>query len=441
MVHQRAAGSASAAAEEEFDYPTARKAALAGFLGTSLEWYDYFLYGSAAALVFPALFFEGMGPAVATLVSLASFGVSFLFRPVGGFIFGHLGDKLGRKTTLITTLLLMGGASFLIGCLPTAATIGAAAPILLVFLRMVQGIGLGGEWGGAATLVIENAPPKRRGLYASSMQMGVPGGQLASAGIVALFALLPQEQFESWGWRIPFLLSGVLVLVGLWVRASLEETPQFAEVARKDEKQRLPAREVLVDHWRSVVLLIFVQAGASIAYYLLTVYVLVYVTEHLGLPRSWALAGVLGGAAVELVAIPIWAHLSDRFGRRPIYALGTLVLGLYAFPFFWLLDTENYWLIVLSVVIGLGIGHAPTSALNGSIYSEQFPARMRYTGSSIAYQVSSVVAGAPAAIVAAWLVNVTGTSRGVSIYVLIGAAVSLVAIALLSETKNRELEL
>jgi MFS transporter, MHS family, shikimate and dehydroshikimate transport protein len=391
--------------------------------------------------VFPTLFFNGMGPGVATLASLASFGVSFLFRPLGGFIFGHLGDRIGRKRALIMTLMLMGGGSFLIGCLPTAAAIGVLAPILLVILRAVQGIGLGGEWGGAATLVVECAPRDRRGLYASSMQMGVPAGQLGSAGMVALFALLPEDQFLSWGWRVPFLLSGVLVLVGLWVRSRLEETPQFRAVEVTHKKQRMPIKEVLSGHWRSVVLLIFVQAGATIAYYLLTVYVLVYITEHLGLPKSWGLTGILLGAAVELVMIPVWARLSDKIGRRPVYALGTLVLALYAFPFFALLDTKSQWLVCLAIVIGLGVGHAPTSALNGAIYAEQFPARLRYSGSSIAYQMSSVVAGAPAAIVAAWLVQTTGTSRAVSIYVLVGALVSLVAVALLSETRQRELEL
>lgn len=418
----------------------ANRAALAGFLGTSLEWYDYFLYGSAAALVFPDLFFEDMGGGLATMVSLASFGVSFLFRPLGGVVFGHLGDRVGRKQMLVLTLLLMGGGSFLIGCLPTEAAIGAAAPILLILLRIVQGIGLGGEWGGAATVVVECAPSERRGLYASSMQMGVPAGQLASAGMVALFSALPEDDFMSWGWRIPFLCSGLLIVVGLWVRTHLEETPQFREVENENKQQRLPIREVLETHWRSVVLLIFVQFGATVAYYMFTVYVLVYVSDHLDLPKGWALTGVLLGAALEFVMIPIWAQLSDRYARRPIYALGIAFMGLYAFPFFWLLDSGSQWVIALAVVLGLGIGHAPTSALNGSVYAEQFPARLRYSGSSIAYQLSSVVAGAPAAVVAAYLVHVTDSAKGVSIYLLAGAVVSLVALALLRETRHRELE-
>ncbi|WP_051579831.1 MFS transporter [Pseudonocardia acaciae] len=419
----------------------ARRAALSGFLGTSMEWYDYFLYGSAAALVFPKLFFQGMPGGVATVVSLASFGVSFLFRPLGGVVFGHFGDRVGRKQMLVLTLLLMGGGSFLIGCLPTANAIGAAAPVLLVILRMVQGVALGGEWGGAAVVVVESAPTARRGLYASSMQMGVPAGQLGSAGMVALFALLPGDQFLAWGWRVPFLCSGVLVVVGLWVRARLAETPQFRALEARDEQERLPISEVLRTALRPVVLLIFVQFGATIAYYLFTVYVLVYVTDQLGLPRGWGLTGVLAGAALELITIPFWARLSDRIGRRPVYAIGTAFMGLFAFPFFWMLDTRSSAVIVLAVLVGLGIGHAPTAALNGSVYAEQFPARLRYTGSSLAYQASSVIAGAPAAVVAAALVNATGSAKGVSVYLAAGAIVSLVAVALLSETRKKELEL
>jgi MFS family permease len=406
-----------------------------------MEWYDYFLYGSAAALVFPKLFFAGMPGGVATVVSLASFGVSFLFRPLGGIIFGHFGDRVGRKQVLVATLLLMGGGSFLIGCLPTASSIGAAAPVLLVILRMVQGIGLGGEWGGAAVVVVESAPSARRGLYGSSMQMGVPAGQLGSAGMVALFSLLPGDGFFTWGWRVPFLCSGLLVVVGLWVRARLAETPQFKALEAREQRELLPISEVLRTALRPVILLIFVQFGATIAYYMFTVYVLVYVTNHLQLPRGWGLTGVLAGAALELVTIPFWARLSDRIGRRPVYAIGTVFMGLFAFPFFWMLDTRSAPVVVLAVLVGLGIGHAPTAALNGSVYAEQFPARLRYTGSSLAYQVSSVIAGAPAAVVAAAVVNATGSAKGVSLYLAAGAVVSVIAVALLSETRSKELAL
>lgn len=441
MMSSPSSGSAAEATPPIDAARLARRAVISGFVGTSLEWYDYFLYGSAAALVFPKVFFHGMGAGVSTFVSLASFGVSFLFRPVGGAIFGHFGDRIGRKQMLIVTLLLMGGASFLIGCLPTASSIGSAAPVLLVLMRMIQGIGLGGEWGGAAVVIVECAPEKRRGLYASAMQMGVPAGQLASSAMVAIFSALPGDTFLSWGWRVPFLASGLLLLLGLWVRSRLEETPQFRTIAKQEKRERIPLAQLFQTAKRPTILLIFVQFGATIAYYMFTVYVLVYVSDVLGLPRSWGLTGVLLGAGLELITIPFWARLSDKIGRRPVYAIGTAVMALFAFPFFWMLDTQVQGLVWLAVLIGLGVGHAPTSALNGSIYSEQFSARMRYTGSSVAYQVSSVVAGAPAAVVASALVSLTGSGKGVSIYLAVGAVVSLIAIALLKETKSDQLAL
>lgn len=418
-----------------------KRAALSGFLGNSMEMYDYFIYGSAAALVFPQLFFGDLPKGVAIVVSLATFGASFLVRPLGGVVFGHFGDRLGRKKILVITLLIMGISSLLIGCLPTAEMIGPTAPVLLVLLRLAQGIALGGEWGGSAVMVTESAPAKHRALYAAAMQMGGPMGQLSSAGVFALFSLLPTEQFESWGWRVPFILSAVLVIVALWIRSKLEESPQFKAVEAQHAQESLPIVEVLRTALRPVILLVFVQFGPTVAYYMFTVYVLTYVSDQLGLPSSWGLTGVMLGAAMQIVTIPLWAALSDRIGRRPVYAIGVAFLGLYAFVFFMLLDTASPVLIVLAVILGLGVGHAPTSALNGSLYPEQFSARMRYTGSSLAYQLSSLVAGAPAAVVAAALVNATGSGRAVAIYMVAGAVISLIAVSLLKETRGREMPL
>ena len=415
------------------------RAAAAGLVGTSIEWYDYFLYGSAAAVVFPRLFFGNLDGAVALIFSLATFSVAFALRPIGGFIFGHFGDRLGRKRMLVVTLVLMGAGTFLIGCLPTQHQIGVTAPILLIALRTLQGLGLGGEWGGAALVVVENAPAGRRGIYGCAMQIGVPIGQLMSAGLFAGVASLPDEQFYSWGWRIPFWFSAVLVAVGFWLRARLTETPHFQQVVRTGQRTRIPALEVLRSAKKPTVLLIFVQAGSTVAYYLLTVYSLVYVTDHLHLPRSWALGGVLLGAGLEICTQPFFAWLSDRFGRRPVYGAGTLFLALYAFPFFWLLDTAREPLVWLAIVLGLALGHAATGALHGPLYAEQFPARFRYTGSSLAYQLSSTVAGAPAPILAGLLVSVTGTSRATSVYVVVACIVSLVCVALLRETYRANL--
>lgn len=411
-----------------------RRAALASFVGTSVEWYDYFLYGSAAALVFPRLFFANLGPTVGTIVSLATFAVAFVLRPVGGIIFGHFGDRLGRKRILILTLLLMGGGTCLIGLLPTQGQIGVAAPILLVLLRMVQGVGLGGEWGGAALISIENAPAGSRGRYAVGMQMGVPAGQLLASGLFGAFSTLPDDAFFSWGWRVPFLLSAILLLVGLFVRFGLAETIHFQ---RLGEKAKVPLVELFRTATKPTILLTFIQSGPNIAYYLFTVYSSVYATTVLNLPRSWALVGVLIAAAVEFVTMPVFATLSDRIGRRPVYVFSVVFLAAYAFPFFWLMDTQRQVLIWVALAIGLGIGHSAAGSLHGALYAEQFPTRVRYTGASVSYQLCSVISGAPAAIVATWLITATGTTRAVSIYVIVGCAVSLVC-ALLIRDRHRD---
>jgi MHS family shikimate/dehydroshikimate transporter-like MFS transporter len=421
------------------DHSTAMRAARASFVGTSVEWYDYFLYGSAAAVVFPTVFFADLGGTAATLTSLATFGVAFFFRPLGGLVFGHLGDRLSRKQALVTTLLIMGLGTFAIGLLPTVGQVGVLAPILLVLLRALQGIGLGGEWGGAALLIVENAPAKRRGLYASACQLGVPAGQLVSAGMMAVFSLLPDDQFLSWGWRVPFLFSGVLVMFGLYIRTRLPEPAEFQALKDEEKRPRLPIAEVLRHAKKQTVLLVFVQAAATIGYYLFTVYSLSYVKGELGLPQSWALTGVLVGAGLLLFAMPLYAALSDRIGRRPVYFAGTLFIALFAIPFFWLLDTRNPYLITLAITLALVFGYGPTGALNSALYAEQYPTRYRYTGASVAYQMSSVVAGAPAALVAAALVSATGSSLAVSWYVIGAAVVSLVCVLALKEMRGVEL--
>jgi MHS family shikimate/dehydroshikimate transporter-like MFS transporter len=418
---------------------TAMRAARASFAGTAIEWYDYFLYGSAAAVVFPTVFFSDLGDTAGTLASLATFGVAFFFRPLGGVVFGHLGDRLSRKQALVTTLLLMGIGTFAIGCLPTVGQVGMLAPILLIVLRMVQGVGLGGEWGGAALLIVETAPTERRGLYASACQLGVPAGQLASAGLFALFSLLPAEDFLSWGWRVPFLFSGVLVVVGLYIRSKLPEPPEFQAIKAAHQQPKLPVGEVLRYAKKPTVLLIFVQAAATIGYYLFTVYSLSYVKTELKLPGSWALTGVLVGAGLLLVAMPLYAALSDRVGRRPVYFAGTLFIGLFAMPFFWLLDTRDPVLIAVAIAVALVFGYGPTGALNSALYAEQYPTRYRYTGASVAYQFSSVIAGAPAALVAAALVAATGTSMSVSWYVVGATVISLASVVMLKETSRVEL--
>jgi MFS family permease len=302
-----------------------RKVVVASLIGTSLEWYDFFLYGSAAALVFNKLFFPDADPLTGTLLAFATSATGFVARPIGGVVFGHYGDKLGRKTVLVVTLLVMGIATFLIGLLPTYAAIGVAAPILLVVLRIVQGLGLGGEWGGAVLMSLEHGQPDRRGWNASWPQVGVPAGNLLAAGVLGIMsALLSDAAFESWGWRVPFLLSGVLIVVGLWIRLTIAETPLFQELEQEDTKARAPILDVLKVYPRSVLTALGARLGVDIAFYTFALFILVYVAEQLDLPRSTALNAVLVGSAFQLFLIPFFGHLSDRYGRRPVYLAGAL---------------------------------------------------------------------------------------------------------------------
>ena len=408
--------------------------AVAGFVGTTLEWYDYFLYGTAAALVFGHLFFPTLNPAAGTLAALSTFAAAFVLRPVGGIIFGHLGDRVSRKNMLVATLLIMAVGTFLIGCLPTYGQIGIAAPIVLVALRMLQGIGLGGEWGGAALVTVEHAPDGRRGVFGSSMQMGVPGGLLLSTGAVAVVSALPGDAFLSWGWRLPFLFSIVLCVVGLYVRLKLEEPEYFQEVVRTGTRARVPLVEAITVAWRPILLLVFVQAATNIGYYIFTTYSVSYATGTLHLSRAAILNPLLGAAAADLIAQPLFGALSDRVGRRLVYGCGAAFIGVWGFAFFALLDLRQEALIWLAMVVALGIGHAATSGLQGPLYAEQFPTRIRYTGASLGFQLSGVVTAAPAPAVAALLVLATGGSRAVALYLLVAAVVSVACILILRET-------
>lgn len=417
------------------------RAAASSFVGTTIEWYDYFLYGTAASLIFPRVFFSDLEPAVATLSSLATFAVAFLLRPVGGVVIGHFGDRLGRKKMLILTLLIMGVCTGFIGLIPPEQTIGIWAPVILIVLRVFQGFALGGEWGGAALMSVEHAPAGRRGLFGATMQMGVPAGLLLSTGAFAVVSVMPDEAFFSWGWRIPFLASFILLGIGMYIRLAVTEPDAFKKVQEAGHIAKLPIREVLANDKRRTLNLVFLQSAANVGYFLITVYSLVYVTETLHLPRTWAVTGVLMGAAVDLLMQPVFGWLSDRIGRKKVYGAGSLFLGLYAFPFFWLLESASEPLVWLALVLGLGIGHASTGSLHAVIYAEQYPARYRYTGSSLAYQLSGIISSAPTPLVAAWLVSTTGQSKLVAVYVIIAAAVSVTCTFLLKETYKSRIDL
>ncbi|GAA2327336.1 MFS transporter [Streptomyces violaceusniger] len=428
-----------------------RRIVAASLIGTTIEWYDFFLYGSAAALVFNKLFFPDSDPLVGTLLSFLTYAVGFAARPVGALVFGHYGDRLGRKKLLILSLLMMGGATCAIGLLPTHATVGSAAPVLLTALRLIQGFALGGEWGGAVLLVSEHGDARRRGFWASWPQTGAPAGQLLATGVLsALTATLSDDAFESWGWRVPFLLSGVLVLVGLWIRLSVDESPVFkAALARaearkaaaggEDAAENMPLVAVLRHHWRDVLIAMGARMAENISYYVITAFVLVYATsDHVGLGKQTALNAVLIASAVHFAVIPAWGALSDRIGRRPVYLLGAVGVGAWAFPFFLLIDTKGFPALLLAVTVGL-IFHGAMYAPQAAFFSEMFATRMRYSGASIGAQFASVAAGAPAPLIATALLADYDSATPIALYVIAAALLTLVAVGVAKETRDRDL--
>ncbi|MEZ0073457.1 MFS transporter [Planotetraspora sp. GP83] len=410
----------------------------ASLIGTTIEWYDFFLYGSAAALVFNKLFFPTEDELTGTLLAFLTYAIGFVARPLGGLVFGHYGDRLGRKQLLVISLLMMGGATFLIGCLPTYATLGAAAPLLLTALRLVQGFALGGEWGGAVLLVSEHGDPRNRGFWASWPQAGAPGGNLLATGVLALLAAVqPDDAFLAWGWRIPFLLSGVLVLIGLWIRLTVAESPVFQEATR-EPAPKAPILGVLRHHWRDVLVAIGARLAENVSYYVITAFVLVYATTAAGLPKGTVLNAVLIGSAVHFITIPLWGALSDRLGRRPVYLIGAAGAGLWAFAFFPLIDTKSFGLVTLAVTVGL-LFHGAMYGPQAAFFSELFATRMRYSGVSIGYQLASIVAGALAPIIAVALLKSYDSSLPVSVYVAGAAVLTLIAVFTARETRSRDL--
>ncbi|MCY7343031.1 MAG: MHS family MFS transporter [Pseudonocardia sp.] len=426
------------------------KVVAASMAGTTVEWYDFFLYGVAAALVFPTVFFPGgpgADPAVGVLLSLGTFAVGFIARPFGGLVFGHYGDKIGRKTLLVISLLMMGIATFAIGLLPGYATIGLAAPLLLVVLRLVQGFALGGEWGGAVLIVSEHGDPARRGFWASWPQAGAPGGQLLANGLLTLLAVVQDEAtFLAWGWRIPFLLSAVLVLIGLWVRLSVEESPVFRAAQAKAQERAaagtadtMPILDVLRRYPREVLTAMGARFAENVSYYIFTIVVTTYVTTQLELPSSFVLGAVLIGAAVHFVTIPLWGALSDRIGRRPVYLFGAVGVGLWTFAFFALLDTRDFALTAVAVTVGLVL-HGAMYGPQAAFLSELFGTTVRYSGVSIGYQLASILAGGLAPIIAVALLTTFDSGYAIAVYVALCAVVTIVAVATYSETGKRDLE-
>ncbi|MEU7688976.1 MHS family MFS transporter [Microbispora hainanensis] len=412
----------------------------ASLIGTTIEWYDFFLYGSAAALVFNKLFFPTEDELTGTLLAFLTYAVGFVARPLGGLVFGHYGDRLGRKRLLVISLLMMGGSTFLIGCMPTYAALGAGAPLLLTVLRLVQGFALGGEWGGAVLLVSEHGDARNRGFWASWPQAGAPGGNLIATGVLALLAAVQSEEaFLAWGWRIAFLLSGVLVLIGLWIRLTVTESPVFQQaLERQEAAPKAPIVGVVRHHWRDVLVAMGARMAENVSYYVITAFVLVYGTTAAGLPKGTVLNAVLIGSAIHFVTIPLWGALSDRIGRKPVYLLGAAGVGLWAFAFFPLIDTKSFFLVTVAVTIGLVL-HGAMYGPQAAFFSELFATRMRYSGVSIGYQLASIAAGGVAPLIAVALLDAYGSSVPVSVYVVAAAVLTIIAVVASRETRDRDL--
>lgn len=413
-----------------------RSVVFASTIGTIIEWYDFLIYATAAALVFNKLFFPTTDPAVGTLAALGSYAVGFFARPLGGALFGHFGDRIGRKSMLMMTMFVMGFGTFCIGLLPTYETIGIWAPILLVTLRIIQGIGLGGEWGGAALMVIEHAPPNRRGFYGSLVQIGFPCGLVLATLTFAAVSKLPEADFMSWGWRIPFLISIVLFGLGAFIRSRVAETPVFEEMKQRNEMSKNPVGEAVFQNPRSFFTAIGLKLSEVSLVYLLTVFLVVYATTKLNVPKSVVLDGVLYAAMFELISIPFFGWLSDKVGRRPLYIIGALFTIAFAFPLFWMVDTKSPYMIALAIIIAMNFGHGMMFGLQATYFPELFGARCRYSGASFGFQVAAAIGGGLSPIIATAMLAYFGGTAGVSVMVIGLAVITLIAAILARETKD-----
>ncbi len=420
------------------DRRTLLKAFTASLTGTSLEWYDFAVYSAASALVFGKLFFPSGDPLTGTLLAFSTYAVGYVSRPLGGFVFGRLGDVIGRKRVLVATLVLVGAATFLIGCLPTHAVAGPVAPALLVLLRFAQGVGVGGEWGGAVLLTSEFGSSRQRGFWASAAQVGPPAGNLmANGALAALGAMLTEEQFLSFGWRIAFLLSGVLVAFGLWVRTHLEETPVFKAVEETGERPEAPIREVFATQRRPLVAAILCRVAPDVLYAMFTVFVLTYVTEQLGMPQGEALTAVLIGSGLQIFLIPLAGALSDRWNRRRLYMTAAVAAGVWPFVFFPLAETRSWGLIVLGVIGALVI-HSMLYGPQAAFVAEQFSPRLRYTGSSLAYTLAGLIGGAVAPLIFTALLGSFGTWLPLAGYIVVTAVLTVGGVLLGRDADHAE---
>ncbi len=425
--------------------PTSRRAlieaVIASTIGTTIEWYDFFLYGTAATVIFPELFFPTSDSFTAKILSFGTFTVGFVARPIGGVIFGYLGDRVGRKSTLVATLLLMGVSTMLIGFLPTYERLGVWAPVLLTLLRFIQGLGVGGEWGGAVLMALEYSGRGRRGFFASFPQAGVPLGLLTSTAVMALCqTLLEPADFRAWGWRIPFFLSGLLIAVGLLIRLRILESPLFEALREQNKIAEAPLRETLRGHWREIVLAGGARVVENACFYLFAIWVIDYGTKVLNVKESWMYLAVASAAVIEVFTIPLFGMMSDRLLRRRTYMAGCLFLMLFAMPYFALLETRQPVCVLLAVVVSLAVGHAWLYSVQASLIPELFATRVRCTGASIGYQLASPFSGGVAPIVATVLIrDFPGEYWPLAAYIILMGALSLLCVQRLAETSRKDI--
>jgi metabolite-proton symporter len=404
------------------------RAVTASAVGTTIEWYDFFLYGVAAATVFPQTFFPQSDPFIGTLLSFSTYFVGFVARPMGAALFGHYGDRVGRKALLVITMMMMGVATVGIGLVPSYATVGIWGAVALTVLRLIQGLSIGGEWSGSVLMAGEWTDPKRRGFTTSFAQFGAPAGMVLANGALALMTLTTTEdQFLGWGWRIPFLASIVLVFVGMYIRLGILETPVFANLKARGAVAKAPVIEVLKKNWREVVLTALLRTGQQVPFYIFTTYIITYATQQLGYSRSTILNFVIVQSLISTMTIPLMGHLSDRYGRRTITAIGCVAMIVFPFLYFWMLDSRSLALAFLAIAIGLPI-HDLQYGPQAAFISESFPGSLRYSGSSLGYQLASITAGGPAPIIAVILLREFGTSTAIAVYMSLCALASLICV-------------
>ena len=414
--------------------------AFASAIGTTIEWYDFFLFGVVTPLVFNKLFFPNFDPLVGTLLAYTTFFVGFISRPIGGIIFGHYGDRIGRKTVLVLTILIMGVATFLIGLLPTYASVGIWAPVMLLFLRIFQGIGIGGEWGGAVLMAVEHSPAGRRGFYGSWPQIGVPAGLLLSSGMVYLLSYLPEADFFSWGWRIAFLISAVLVAVGLYIRLKIMETPAFTRIQESDKVVHVPFFELWRTHGKNTLLGLGARYIEGVTFNIFGVFVVGYLAGTLGLPRQTALAGVMIASAIMIVMLPIYGNLSDRIGRRRMFGVAGILIGILSFPAFWLMQTKEPLLVWIAIAVPFAFVYPAVYGPQAALFSELFDTRVRYTGISFVYQFSGIYASGLTPIIATALLPMGGNKPWlICLYVLAVSIVSALSVFAMTEAHKRDM--